>query len=91
MIVPLRCTTARRASKPTTDVAMLSRDSRYGTRRFSVSLAAYSRLSQIELFDNAMADYFVDVDFNQALIIDPDNVLVERCLAAAKQKSVVMF
>ena len=78
--VPLLSIMDRRASKLTTDVATLSLISSCLTRLFSVSFSHYSRrFASLILFSFS--------DFEQALLVEPHNVVAQIQLHLAKKKS----
>lgn len=79
--VPPRCTTARRAGKPTIDVGTHSLISSCGTRRSRVRL--YFSLSFRSLIAICGADY------KRALVIEPGNVRLKQCMDAAKRRVAV--
>ena len=79
MIVRLRFTTVVRARKPTTDVESLSLISSCGARLFSVSLSL-SALCTSFLTSSSVAD------FEQALAMEPHNVLLKQRLALARMR-----
>ena len=45
--------------------------------------------SSLDFANLVRSSLFLDVDVDQALLIEPGNVLVELCLAAAKRRTVV--